>query len=349
VTTPDRPTGVYGKRPPKNHPAIELGPLLTGIIPAHPAAADYLRRFPAWRMLGNGPDPEVGPDFSGAGDCVSVTWAGMRRLVTAVLGTREVYASLDWVWQVYRTQNPGFDPNGTASTNGPGSSYDNGMDIQTLLEYLVKTGGPDGVKAVAFAKVDHTSPDQVKAAIAIFGSVWTGTAVLDTNEDEFSWGEPWDYSASGQEVGLHSVLVGGYGPEGPGTPAVLGGDEKLITWAQETSFTDSFWSHEVDECWAVIWPEHGQDKAFLAGVNKTALEAAYTQLTGRFIVWPDMPIPPDPPDPHLWVDDYTADQAFYSVLTMPNEAGQPWDEQRHSGYVTKVASAARAWIAARTR
>ena len=38
---------------------------------------------------------------------------------------------------LYKTQNPDFP------------DEDNGMDIQTCLEYLVKHGGPDGVKALA--------------------------------------------------------------------------------------------------------------------------------------------------------------------------------------------------------
>ena len=65
------------------------------------------------------------------------------------------------------------------------------MDVQTGLEYLHANGGPDGVRAVAFAKVDHTNLDEVKAAIAIFGSLWLGVLVLDANQTEFSDGKPW--------------------------------------------------------------------------------------------------------------------------------------------------------------
>ena len=71
-----------------------------------------------------------------------MTWANVRRLVTKVLGGTENYPSIDEVWAVYKTQNPDFDPNGTADTNGPGSQADNGMDIQTLLEYLVSEAAP---------------------------------------------------------------------------------------------------------------------------------------------------------------------------------------------------------------
>ena len=109
------------------------------------------------------------------GDCVAVTWSNIRRLVTAVLST-EKYPPLAEVYAFYATQNPGFP------------QQDNGMDIQTALEYLVKTGGPDGVKAVGFAKVDYTNADEVKAAIAIFGSVWTGINVQEAQQAQFSCG-----------------------------------------------------------------------------------------------------------------------------------------------------------------
>ena len=127
----------YGRRNPKNAPALRLSALLTGVIPPHPATQDNLSKLSGWQMLGN----DV------AGDCVAVTWANFRRLVTAELAGSENYPSQDQVWAFYKTQNPGFDPN--SSAHGPGSADDQGMDIQTALEYLVSNGGPDGVKALA--------------------------------------------------------------------------------------------------------------------------------------------------------------------------------------------------------
>lgn len=274
----------YGRRAPKNAPHLRLANFLTGVVPAHPAADDNLARLNGgWAMLGN----------DSAGDCVAVTWANFRRLVTALLAT-EAYPVQAWVWEVYRTQNPGFDPNGTASTNGPGSSHDQGMDIQTLLEYLVKTGGPDGVKAIGFAKVDHTNVAEVKAAIAIFGAVWTGITVLDANQDQFGNGQPWDYVKGSPVDGGHSVLTGGYGAGGSG---VLGGDEKFITWAEETSFTEAFWSHEVEETWVLIWPEHLKNPAVLAGINLAAFAAAWTEITGDPFPVPVPPAPAPTPTP----------------------------------------------------
>src|SRR5690348_12003038 len=213
--------GRFGKLPADPYkPAIRLARSLTGVVPIHPPAQDYLARLGGWQMLGN----------DTKGDCVAVAWANTRRLVSAVLAT-EHYPSLADVLTVYATQNPG--------------GADQGMVIQTLLEWLTKNDPPDGVRALGFARVDFTNPDEVKAAIAIFGSVWLGFNVLAANETEFRNHQPWDYVSGSPDVGGHSVLVGGYGT---GT-GVLGGDEKFITWAQETSFTDAFWQREVDECW----------------------------------------------------------------------------------------------------
>ena len=267
--------GKYGKRPPKNAPALMLGPLLTGTVPAHPAAVDYIAAMDGgWQMLGN----DV------AGNCAAVTWANVRRMITTVLGATPSYPDEDQVWAIYETQNPQFDPKGSDATNGPGSPYDQGMDLQTLFEDLNKTPGPDGAKIVAFAKVDPANDEEVQAAIAIFGYVWTGIEVTSINEEEFAGDKPWDYKANSPVEGGHSIVTGGYGAEpadGDQDPAVTGGDNKFETWATETSFTRKFWEKQVDECWVVIWPEHLGTKAFLEGVDQTALAAAYKQITGR--------------------------------------------------------------------
>jgi len=283
LTVPARMPGVPGKRTPKRAPALRLGRLLTGTVPAHPASADYLAALGGgWQMLGN----------DRAGDCVAVTYANVRRLVTSTLTGTPSYPSQDQVWALYKTQNPDFDPNGASETNGPGSPADGGMDIQTLLEGLVATGGPDGVKAVAFASVDPKNAGEVKAAIAIFGYLWTGVTVAANNQQEFGAGQPWDYDASSPVEGGHSVITGGYGAPGAGP---LGGDEKFITWAQETSFTDSFWVNSVEEAWVVLWPEHLGTKEFLEGVDQAKLAADFEAITGRPL--PAVPPPRPAPEP----------------------------------------------------
>jgi hypothetical protein len=224
-----------------------------------------------WQMLGN-------DDY---GDCVPVTWANLRRLVTALLTSTEVYPTLDQVLTLYKTQNPDFP------------AQDDGMDIQTCLEHLVSEGGPDGVKAVAFAKVDHTNPAECQAAIALAG-LWTGINVDQAQQDQFRAHQPWDVVKGSPLDGGHSVITGGYGPGGE---AELGGDERFITWADETSFTDAFWSEQVEECWLVIWPEMFGTAEFEQGIDVAKLAQEYAQITGKTLPVPAPPAPPTPPDP----------------------------------------------------
>lgn len=290
----------FGRRKPKNAPALRLAPLLTGIVPAHPAAEDYLATLSNWKMLGN----DV------YGDCVAVTWANIRRLTTAAIGSGEHYPSLADVETVYRTQNPNFPAD------------DNGMDIQTLLEYLTKTPGPDGVKAVAFAKVNPTNLDEVKAALAIFGCVWTGMEVQHQNMADFDAGRPWQFRSADSIDGGHSVISGGYSTS-------TASDVRFVTWGTETSFTDSFWQHLVDEAWVVIWPEHFGSKAFLEGIDQKGLADAYTALTGK--PFPVVPAPAPGSD---------ADTTLANAVRV-------WAYARHSGSNRLAALAVQAWLKAK--
>jgi len=276
----------YGRRAPSRRRAIPFARIVTGIVPGHPASADYAAALNGgWQMLGN----------DTAGVCGPVTWANFRRLVTAIAG-EEKYPGQEAVYELYRTQNPDFDPHGSADTNGPGSAADGGVDLQTLLEYLVKHGGPDGVKALAFARVNPSDPDEVKAAIAIFGAVWTGIVVQQANQDEFAEGKPWDYHRSSPDEGGHSVLTVGYAPQGASSGA-LGGDERFLTWAEETSFTDRYFGRKVEELYVVIWPEHLKHPNFLTGIDQAALAKAYEEITHRKFPVAPAPAPTPPPVP----------------------------------------------------
>lgn len=246
----------------------------TGEIPEHPSYVDYLSSLSDWQMLGN----------ADAGNCVSVTWANKRRLITATLTDKEYYPTQDQVWEFYRTQNPNFDPNG-GDANGPGSNSDNGMVVQSALDELHQVGGPDGVPLVAFARVDLHNHEEVKAAIASCGSLWTGINVHSNNEDEFSQEVPWDFVMDSPSIGGHSVITGGYGTTTDLTRE-LGGDEKFITWAAETSFTPNYWSCCVDEAWVTIWPEHLGNRSFEQGVSGGLLASVYRQVTGSQLVLP---------------------------------------------------------------
>lgn len=254
------------------------------------------------------------------GDCVAVTWANVRRLMTRGAS----YPDLAAVETFYKTQNPNFPAD------------DNGMDIQTALEALVHDGGPDGVKAVAFAKVDQTNLDEVKAALAIFGYVWTGCNVQHQNMADFDAGQPWQYRPNDTIDGGHSIISGGYTGQ-------VGSDVKFVTWAQETSFTDSFWANLVEEAWVAIWPEHFTEPAFLSGIDQAALAADYKAITGSVLVVPTPPAPPPtpaptpvPPQPPTPPGPDTADIVLWASV-------RAWTSARHFGANRKTAAALVAW------
>jgi hypothetical protein len=255
-----------GRRSPKNAPALELARLLSKKLPKAPRTDDPGARFTAWQMLGN----------DRAGDCVAVTWANQRALITTALTGATRYPDQDQVWALYRTQNPSFDPDGSPTTDGPGSSHDSGMDIQTCLEYLVGSGGPDGVKAIAFAKVDHTNEAELKAAHAIFGQVWYGINVLAANQTEFADHQQWDYVAGSPLDGGHSITGVGYDRA----------DYRFVTWAQETAWTEAFRTHQVEESWVVIWPEHLGSTEFEQGIDRQQLAMDYQEITGQALAIP---------------------------------------------------------------
>jgi hypothetical protein len=268
----------YGRRAPKNAPALKLGPLLTGTVPPAPSSVDYGKQSKVpWQMLGN----------DQYGDCVAVTWANQRAVVTSILtGTCE-YPDQNEVFALYKTQNPNFP------------SDDNGMDIQTCLEYLTKTGGPDGVKAVAFARVDYTNEAELRAAHAIFGQVWYGVNVLKANMDEFNSGQPWDYVAGSPKDGGHSITGVGYDPT----------DYKFVTWAAETQWTEAFRARQVEEAWVVIWPEHFGTTQFEQGIDLAQLAADYQAITGKTLPTPTPSPVPEPTGPVTRT--FTAEQAAF--------------------------------------
>lgn len=318
--------GVYGRRPPSRKPALGLRSYLTGTLPEVPPFEDYIGQG-GWQMLGN----------DRVGDCNAVTWANERRLVTSVLGGAEQYPSQDQVFAFYKTQNQGFDPNGDPSSDGPGSSQDQGMDVQTGLEYLVKNGGPDGQKALGFAKVDPHNPAEVRAALAIFGGLWVGMQVTQVNEQEFDADQPWSVAATSQVVGGHAVLAGGYGGSGN---AALAGAVRFITWGQETSFTAAFLNSRVEELWAVIWPEHLKGKFFLQGMDMPKFAADYTAITGR----PFPAVIPTPPTPSPTPGKYIADDLDRALADQLD----PWAAHHHIGPNERAVKSYLNWRAGKT-
>ena len=233
-----------------------------------PPSANNLEPFEKWLMLGN----------DKINNCNAVAWANQRRIVSSKLGSKELYPDLNQVLEFYKTQNSDFDPE--SEKFGPGSRADGGMSIQEGLNTLVKDVGPDGTKALAFAKVDVNSVQDVQAALATFGSLWLGIKVLDNNILEFKDGKPWTVSGDTSKFGGHAVLAGGFNP-----------DVQFVTWGQTASFSQGYWTTKdmIDEAWVVIWPEHVGTRRFMVGVDFQQLAKEFHELTGRTLDFPVAP------------------------------------------------------------
>ncbi|KAL7937542.1 hypothetical protein V8C35DRAFT_292769 [Trichoderma chlorosporum] len=233
-----------------------------------PPTVDYLSHFSYWNQLGN--------DLYG--DCNAVTWANTRRLVTAKLGRMEVYPTWEQVKTFYKTQNPDFDPKVPAT-------FKHGMLIEKSLRELVSKGGPDGVKALAFARVNPANLDEVHAALAIFGSLWLGIRLFPHTKAENDQKRPWTIPATKTpDVGAHAVIAGGYLP-----------NIKMVTWGAVSELSQEYWKgwagvdpgqQPVFECYAVVWPEHLGTRSFMVGINLQQLEAEWKLISTKKINFP---------------------------------------------------------------
>ena len=255
-----------GKRDPINRLSVKFGDFLT-TLPSVPLV-DIAPSF-TYPMDGN----------DSVGDCVVAGWDHFRQVVTGLLTGTQKNFTQDQIWNFYKTQNPNFDPNGTKDTNGPGSSSDNGMCIQTFLEYLVSQK-----LILGFAKVDHTNEAELKAAIYIGLGLITGVIVDDAQmTDQFQNGV-WDYVPNSKRDGGHCIPLIGYN-NSPDECA-------CVTWAKLVQCTESFIFHQMDEAWFVLMQEHVDHPSFRNHFDLAAFSNAVKQITGGKIVIPVPPVMP---------------------------------------------------------
>lgn len=264
-----------GRRPPSNKPAIQFRTIWTGAVPEHPAAVDHFAKVSDWGLYGN----------DKYGVCGPVSIANQRKLVTKYLGGEGVSATQDDVFDLYRRSgNPNFDPLTHAD--------DNGVDMQTMLEQVVKGGIGMGsglnppAKAIAFARVNVKNPDELRAAVAIFGSMVLGVLLEDAQDAQTHTGL-WDYAES-PLWGGHAILHGRYRDE----PGDINDRDGVITWGKIVDMTQAFIAHQLEEAWIVIWPENLGTIQFQQGIDLRALAVAYLALTDRVL-----PIAPPAPPP----------------------------------------------------
>ena len=257
-----------GRRPPTNAPALRLANFLAP-VPLHPLEISRLDTVTDWDIRGN----------DKYGDCGPVSVANSRALTTRVLTGIESYPDLNAILDLYRRSgNPNFP------------SDDNGVVMQDMLNEVHKNG-IDGFRCIAYARVDLSDIDELRAAIAIFGTVLLGVNLDVAQQNQMVWDEvgpsyPW---------GGHAVMAADY------TSQASGADIGFISWGEAMALTDAFYWKQLEEAWIVIWPEHFSSKSFMEDIDVNELALAYHALTGRVLPVPITPAPtppvPKPPKP----------------------------------------------------
>jgi hypothetical protein len=266
-------------------PQLRLSTVLAERLTAPPASADWQDDRIVWPMYGNA-------DW---GDCVFAEIGHAVNQLTYYGTGAEVEPPEDDILNAY-SKVTGFDPN----AGPPGSNpTDQGTYIQDALKYWRKTG-ISGHKIVAYASLDVGNLDEIRQAIALFGSISIGMNFPDSAMDQFDTGQTWDVVKGARIEGGHCVLAGAYDKDGVG----------IVTWGAETRMTWKFWQKYVDEAWVCL-DEDGLTTAatyFTGAASFYALGQEFASLTGQKNPVPTpqpqpTPVPTPPPapglDPHL--------------------------------------------------
>ena len=201
------------------------------VLPKIPANVGHDAIVPSWAgCLGN----DV------AGDCV---WAGAAHetILWAAEAAKHVPFSDASVLSDYSALT-GYDPNDP--------STDQGTDMQQAASYRLKTGVIDATgtrhKIGAYLAVTPGNPDELAAAIYIFGAVGIGLRFPSYAMDEFNEGKPWDTRLGPMQIdGGHYVCA----------TARRNGVFDVVTWGRIQKMTERFYRRFNDETLVYLSPE----------------------------------------------------------------------------------------------
>lgn len=188
------------------------------ILPQIPPAASFAYDVPSWPMYGN----------DRLGDCTCAAVGHMIQAWTAAAGGEKTPAEAD-VLEAY--------------IPGTGADDTGRMELD-VLNYWRKTG-VGGDKILAYAAIDPGNVEHVRAAIWLFGGVYTGIALPRTAQRQVVWDLVGDGKSGDSQPGSwggHAVPYEEYDQEG----------FTVVTWGGTLKLTDAFHSGYTDEVYAVL-------------------------------------------------------------------------------------------------
>ncbi|HWV45763.1 MAG TPA: hypothetical protein VN039_07065 [Nitrospira sp.] len=219
-----------GRKPKReDHRTLELAKYLKKdvVLPTIPASCDYTKDVTEWPMYGN----------DSMGDCTCAAAGHMIQGWSAAAGAAKTPADNDVITLYAETGDP------PSSTITPGSPQDDGRDEMSVLNFWRQNGlGTDKIEA--YVSVDPSDEQMVKAAIYLFGGVYTGIALPITAQSQSVWDvvdAPPDQNEPGTWGG-HAVPY----------LAFDGTSYTCITWGHPLQLTKAFHAEYTDEVYAVL-------------------------------------------------------------------------------------------------
>lgn len=224
-----------------------------GVVPAYPAAVDRLSTI------------TIGLDGNDKyGDCEPTSCDNHRRVSSLFLTGTEVDATEAEVLDLYsRSTSPPFNPKTGAN--------DNGVDMVTGMKALM-SGGLNGEKIVAYAKLKDISDASIYAAIDLFGAVIFAVDLQVAQQKQSDATPPvWEYVKSA-DWGGHAIVAAKY--------VASSGLIYVGSWGMQVATTATFRAKQLQEVWVPIWPELLTTSGFDTSVDQDQLAADFTSLTG---------------------------------------------------------------------
>lgn len=247
-----------GRLPKRDDPrTLQLSHYLDlGALPPIPAEIDYTHNVLSYPMYGN---DELGDCTTAAAGHMVQTWARSAH-------RRSHRPSLAAVEKMYwETGDPPL------ATGTPGGDTDTGRVEIDVLNYWRKTGL--GVHTIAaYVQVDPTDAEMMRAAIYLFGGVYTGICLPITAQRQTVWDVVGD-GHSGKSApcswGGHAVPYHAY----------TATDFTCVTWGALMHLTQGFNDAYTEEAYAILSPDWFSDTGQAPpGFDLDALTRSLAQL-----------------------------------------------------------------------
>lgn len=237
-----------GRVAPKHDPkTLRLASYLddTVVLPEIPTDHDWTAGVPSWPMYGN----------DRLGDCTIAAAGHLVQAWTAAAGA--LVTPDDALLEQAYIPGTGTDDTGRFEVD--------------VLNYWRQTGIA-GDQIIAYAYVDPQNLDHVRAAIYLFGGVYTGIALPKSAQGQPVWDVVGDGKTGDSQPGSwggHAVPYLAYSPDGL----------KTVTWGAVLGLTNAFHLAYCDELYAPISADFLAAGKTPAGFDLAALQADLTAIT----------------------------------------------------------------------